>query len=116
MILVQIDENVITSKEIIKNSKVINENISSGWVVLRSCTEFHELNRKLKPLCPELRNLDLPSTSSKIFFLKNDKSSLDKAKGQVQKYLNVSGFLNLFFFERYFNAFSSLNLKVYFRK
>lgn len=49
-----------------------------------------ELHRKLRPLCPELRSLDLPSNTFKLFFLKNDKSSLEKAKGQIQKYLNVS--------------------------
>lgn len=50
---------------------------------------FQELHRKLRPLCPEIRNLDLPSTAFKLFFIKNDKSSSEKAKGQIQKYLNV---------------------------
>ena len=35
--------------------------------------------------------MDLPSNNAFIlFFVKNDKSSLKKAKLQVQKYLNVS--------------------------
>lgn len=51
---------------------------------------WQELHRKLRPLCPDIRNLDLPSTAFKIFFVKSDKSSLEKAKGQIQKYLNVS--------------------------
>lgn len=36
MILVQVDEDVA-----VRNSKMAVENISSGWVVLRSCTEFN---------------------------------------------------------------------------
>lgn len=57
---------------------------------------FQELHRKLRPLCQELKNFDLP-TNFKLFFLKNDKSSLEKAKGQIQKYLNVSINLLMFF-------------------
>lgn len=34
--------------------------------------------------------MELPSTTFKVFFLKNDKASLDRVKQQVQKYLNVS--------------------------
>lgn len=106
MILVQIEESLNVNH---RNGKADNENISTGWVVLRSLTEFHvisyhqiislfsfnsyftfqELNRKLRPLCPEIRTLDLPSTAFKLFFIKNDKASSEKAKGQIQKYLNV---------------------------
>lgn len=107
MILVQIEESLDVNH---RNGKTDNENISTGWVVLRSLTEFHviyllssenvlfrfnasftfqELNRKLRPLCPEIRTLDLPSTAFKLFFIKNDKASSEKAKGQIQKYLNV---------------------------
>lgn len=107
MILVQATENVH-----LQNSSSDMENISSGWVVLRSCTEFHvsfltiifiekinltqssiilqDLNRKLRQLCGELKSLDLPSSTFKMFFLKNDKNSLERAKGEVQKFLNVS--------------------------
>ena len=51
---------------------------------------LQELHRKIQPLCLELKNIDLPSNNAFIlFFVKNDKSSLKKAKSQVQKYLNV---------------------------
>lgn len=60
----------------------------SRYLVLNVLT-FQELNRKLRPLCPEIRTLDLPSTAFKLFFIKNDKASSEKAKGQIQKYLNV---------------------------
>lgn len=66
------------------------ENISSGWVVLRTLDDFHELHKKIRPLCAELKNLDLPSNNTFIlFFGRNDKASLEKAKAQIQKYLNV---------------------------
>ncbi|XP_044253925.1 sorting nexin-25 isoform X2 [Tribolium madens] len=64
------------------------ETISTGWVVCRSLTQFQELNRKLRPLCSELRNLELPSNTFKFLFGKTDKSSLEKAKQQIQKYLD----------------------------
>lgn len=67
------------------------ENISSGWVVLRTLDDFHELHKKIRPLCMELKNYDLPSNNTFIlFFGRNDKASLEKAKAQIQKYLNVS--------------------------
>lgn len=64
------------------------ESISTGWVVLRKLPEFQELHRKLRQLCSNVKNLELPSQPIK-FFGKVDKSSLDKAKIQIQKYLNV---------------------------
>ena len=51
---------------------------------------FQELHRKLRPMCSELKNLELPSNSFKFIFGKNDKNSLDKAKSLIQKYLEVS--------------------------
>nr|XP_022906354.1 sorting nexin-25 isoform X1 [Onthophagus taurus] len=63
------------------------EEISSGWVVSRTLTQFQELHKKLRPLCSNLKNLELPSQSFKFLFGKSDKNSLDKAKGQIQKYL-----------------------------
>ncbi|KAJ6637054.1 Sorting nexin-25 [Pseudolycoriella hygida] len=94
MILVEVKENLYQTDEQFFQDQSCSEdknrvdNITTGWVVLRSLTEFHELHRKLRPLCPDLRNLDLPSTAFKIFFIKSDNSSLEKAKGQIQKYLN----------------------------
>lgn len=64
------------------------ESISTGWVVLRRLPEFQELHRKLRQLCSNVKNLELPSQPLK-FFGKSDKNSLDKAKIQIQKYLNV---------------------------
>ncbi|KAL6439937.1 hypothetical protein ACFW04_004151 [Cataglyphis niger] len=64
-----------------------DESISSGWVVLRKLQDFQDLHRKLRQLCSDVKNLDLPSQPLK-FFGKSDKSTLDKAKIQIQKYLN----------------------------
>ncbi|CAH0663953.1 unnamed protein product [Chilo suppressalis] len=63
------------------------EQISTGWVLLRTLNEFQELHRKLRPLCSELKNLELPTNSFKFLFGKNDRNSLEKAKILIQKYL-----------------------------
>ncbi|XP_072942147.1 sorting nexin-25 [Epargyreus clarus] len=63
------------------------EQICTGWVLLRTLNEFQELHRKLRPMCSELKNLELPSNSFKFLFGKNDRNSLDKAKVLIQKYL-----------------------------
>ncbi|XP_043269106.1 sorting nexin-25 isoform X2 [Venturia canescens] len=63
------------------------ESISTGWVVFRKLPEFQELHRKLRQLCSNVKTLELPSQPLK-FFGKTDKNSLDKAKMQIQKYLN----------------------------
>ncbi|XP_038213444.1 sorting nexin-25 [Zerene cesonia] len=63
------------------------EQITTGWVLLRTLNEFQELHRKLRPMCSELKNLELPSNSFKFIFGKNDKNSLEKAKILIQKYL-----------------------------
>lgn len=111
MILVHVDEDInVNHSQSVSNGKCETDSISSGWVVLRSLNQFHvsspflfcwetlslnyfsnlqELHRKLRPLCNDLKSFDLPNTF-KLFFLKNDKSSLEKVKGQIQKYLNVS--------------------------
>ncbi|ENN80671.1 hypothetical protein YQE_00711, partial [Dendroctonus ponderosae] len=47
-----------------------------------------ELHKKLRPLCSDVRSLDLPSSTFKFLFGKTDRASLDKAKGQIQKYLD----------------------------
>lgn len=64
------------------------DKISTGWVVLRKLTEFQELHRKLRQLCSSVKNLELPSQPLK-FFGKSDKNTIDKARAQIQKYLNV---------------------------
>uniref|UniRef100_A0A182U7J3 Sorting nexin-25 n=1 Tax=Anopheles melas TaxID=34690 RepID=A0A182U7J3_9DIPT len=65
------------------------DTISTGWVVVRSLAQFHALHRKLRPMCAELRQLDLPSNNAfKLFLLKNDRALLEKAKAQVQRYLS----------------------------
>ncbi|KAJ8919461.1 hypothetical protein NQ315_016561, partial [Exocentrus adspersus] len=62
--------------------------ICTGWVVCRSLTQFQDLHKKLRPLCSEIRNLELPSNTFKFLFGKSDKLSLDRAKQQIQKYLD----------------------------
>lgn len=90
VIVVQVDELPKEAKED-EIYDAESDNVSTGWVVLRSLTDFHELHRKIKPLSTELKSLDLPSNNSFIlFFVKNDKTSLEKAKAQIQRYLNVS--------------------------
>lgn len=66
-----------------------NDSICSGWVVLRRLQDFQDLHRKLRQLCSNVKNLDLPSQPLK-FFGKSDKNTLDKAKIQIQKYINVN--------------------------
>lgn len=73
-----------------------DEGISTGWVVSRTLPQFQELHRKLRPLCSDIRSLELPSQSFKFLFGKSDKNSLEKAKGQIQKYLEVSDLLVFF--------------------
>lgn len=63
------------------------EGISTGWVVLRTLPQFQDLHRKLRPLCSGVKSLELPSQSFKFLFGKSDRNSLDKAKAQIQKYL-----------------------------
>ncbi|XP_044758531.1 sorting nexin-25 isoform X2 [Coccinella septempunctata] len=63
------------------------ESISTGWVVCRSLYQFQELHRKLRTMCSEIRSLELPSNTFKFLFGKTDKASLEKAKQQIQKYL-----------------------------
>lgn len=89
LIVVQVDELPKEAKE--DEVYEQDENISTGWVVLRTLDDFHELHKKIRPLCTQLKSLDLPSNNTFIlFFGKNDKGSLDKAKSQIQRYLNVS--------------------------
>lgn len=91
MIVVQVDEKEREAEEMrCRAAGGAGGGISTGWVVLRSLNEFHELHKKLRPLCASLKAVELPSTAFKLFFLKNDRASLEKAKGQIQRYLNVS--------------------------
>ncbi|KAJ8982654.1 hypothetical protein NQ317_019055 [Molorchus minor] len=62
--------------------------ICTGWVVCRSLTQFQDLHKKLRPLCSEIRNIELPSNTFKFLFGKTDKITLEKAKQQIQKYLD----------------------------
>ncbi|XP_018331771.1 sorting nexin-25 isoform X2 [Agrilus planipennis] len=65
-----------------------DDGISTGWVVSRTLPQFQELHRKLRPLCSDVRNLELPSHTFKFLFGKTDKNSLDKAKVLIQRYLD----------------------------
>ncbi|XP_055601426.1 sorting nexin-25 [Uranotaenia lowii] len=89
MIVVQVDEVNDCGKEEVATAMDAADSISTGWVVVRSLAQFHELHRKLRPMCNELKTIDLPSNNAfKLFLLKNDKSLLEKSKLQIQKYLN----------------------------
>lgn len=68
--------NLINLKTIVPNNVNINK--------------LQELHRKLRPMCSELKNLELPSNSFKFLFGKNDRNTLEKAKTLIQKYLEVS--------------------------
>ncbi|KAF5269792.1 hypothetical protein FQA39_LY08573 [Lamprigera yunnana] len=63
------------------------EGISTGWVVSRTLSQFQELHRKLRPLSTSIKNVELPSQPFKFLFGKSDKILLEKAKVQIQKYL-----------------------------
>ncbi|XP_068158890.1 sorting nexin-25 [Drosophila tropicalis] len=101
MILVHVDEDInaphSNSSTAIKNGgpdggdskpQKRPSGISSGWVVMRSLNQVHELQRKLRHVSSNLKTLDLP-TNFKFFFLKSaDRHGQEKAKGQIQKFLN----------------------------
>ncbi|KAK4887229.1 hypothetical protein RN001_003500 [Aquatica leii] len=63
------------------------EGISTGWVVSRTLSQFQELHRKLRPLSSNIKNVELPSQPFKFLFGKSDKALLERAKVQIQKYL-----------------------------
>ncbi|XP_030569463.1 sorting nexin-25 [Drosophila novamexicana] len=94
MILVHVDED-INAPPATKNGESSTgraqrrrpSGISSGWVVMRSLNQVHELQRKLRHVSSNLKSLDLP-TNFKFFFLKTDRHAQEKAKGQIQKFLN----------------------------
>ncbi|XP_061706155.1 sorting nexin-25 isoform X1 [Cydia pomonella] len=77
----------MAEQETTSNEDERPEQISTGWVILRTLNDFQDLHRKLRPMCSELKNLELPSNSFKFLFGKNDRNSLDKAKNLIQKYL-----------------------------
>ncbi|EDV47512.2 sorting nexin-25 [Drosophila erecta] len=98
MILVHVDEdiNAPVQPASSKNGDSIHghahlrkrpSGISSGWVVMRSLNQVHELQRKLRHVSSNLKAIDLP-TNFKFFFLKTDRHGQEKAKGQIQKFLN----------------------------
>ncbi|EDW53669.1 sorting nexin-25 [Drosophila sechellia] len=96
MILVHVDEdiNAPVQPTSSKNGDSGNANlrkrpsgISSGWVVMRSLNQVHELQRKLRHVSSNLKAIDLP-TNFKFFFLKTDRHGQEKAKSQIQKFLN----------------------------
>ncbi|XP_052900116.1 sorting nexin-25-like [Anopheles moucheti] len=94
MIVVQVDEmndygSGTRDDTVVMTALEATDTISTGWVVVRSLAQFHTLHRKLRPMCAELRQLDLPSNNAfKLFLLKNDRALLEKAKAQVQRYLS----------------------------
>ncbi|XP_050300025.1 sorting nexin-25 isoform X2 [Anthonomus grandis grandis] len=92
VLVVQMSENDHTNEngENVVDGGGKREEIASGWVVCRSLTQFQELHKKLRPLCAEVKSLDLPSSIlfTKFLFGKPDKATLDRAKGQIQKYLD----------------------------
>ncbi|XP_036347274.1 sorting nexin-25-like isoform X2 [Rhagoletis pomonella] len=95
MILVHVDEDINVPRAANNSSGTDKPGglyarpgaISSGWVVMRSLNQVHELQRKLRHVNSNIKSLDLP-TNFKFFFLKNDRNALEKAKGQIQKFLN----------------------------
>ncbi|XP_017051936.1 sorting nexin-25 [Drosophila ficusphila] len=96
MILVHVDEDINAPAQptSFKNGESGHANmrkrpsgISSGWVVMRSLNQVHELQRKLRHVSSNLKAIDLP-TNFKFFFLKTDRHGQEKAKAQIQKFLN----------------------------
>ncbi|XP_017116310.1 sorting nexin-25 [Drosophila elegans] len=97
MILVHVDEDINAPVQPTTSSKNGDgghanlrkrpSGISSGWVVMRSLNQVHELQRKLRHVSSNLKAIDLP-TNFKFFFLKTDRHGQEKAKAQIQKFLN----------------------------
>ncbi|XP_037824621.1 sorting nexin-25 isoform X2 [Lucilia sericata] len=98
MILVHVDEdiNAPASYKTSGKPEARTGSISSGWVVMRSLNQVHELQRKLRHVSANLKSFDLP-TNFKFFFLKNDKHALEKAKQQIQRFLNSKFSLSTLF-------------------
>ncbi|XP_063224412.1 sorting nexin-25-like [Bacillus rossius redtenbacheri] len=66
------------------------EAVSTGWVVLRKLSDFQLLHKKLCQLSSRVKQLDLPAQSIKYRFGKQAvKTALEKAKQQIQTYLQV---------------------------
>ncbi|XP_067639431.1 sorting nexin-25 isoform X2 [Eurosta solidaginis] len=96
MILVHVDEDINAPRPA-NNSNSTSDKpagvqarpgaISSGWVVMRSLNQVHDLQRKLRHVNSNIKYFDLP-TNFKFFFLKNDRHAVEKAKAQIQKFLN----------------------------
>ncbi|XP_016997620.2 sorting nexin-25 [Drosophila takahashii] len=96
MILVHVDEDINAPAQPTSskngdsgqaNLRKRPSGISSGWVVMRSLNQVHELQRKLRHVSSNLKAIDLP-TNFKFFFLKTDRHGQEKAKLQIQKFLN----------------------------
>uniref|UniRef100_A0A2M4AE09 Putative sorting nexin-25 n=1 Tax=Anopheles triannulatus TaxID=58253 RepID=A0A2M4AE09_9DIPT len=88
MIVVQVNEMNDCGRDGVATALDATESISTGWVVVRSLSQFHALHGTLRPMCSDLRQLDLPSNNAfKLFLLKNDRALLERAKAQVQRYL-----------------------------
>lgn len=89
MIVVQVDEMNDCGKEDVATAMDAADSISTGWVVVRTLAQFHDLHKKLRPMCAELKTIDLPANNLlKLFLFKNDKTLLEKTKQQIQKYLS----------------------------
>lgn len=52
-------------------------------------SNLQDLHKQLRPLCTLLKSIELPSTAFKLFLPKNDRATLERAKKQIQRYLNV---------------------------
>ena len=60
-----------------------------SWLVNRSLLDFHMLQKRLQPYFSWVRQLDLPPTSKPIFGKLSDKAHIDKAKIQLQRFMDA---------------------------
>ena len=60
-----------------------------SWLVNRTLPDFHLLQKRLQPYFGWVRQLDLPPTSKPIFGKLSDKAHIDKAKIQLQRFMDA---------------------------
>ena len=60
-----------------------------SWLVNRTLIDFHTLQKRLQPYFNWVRQLDLPPTSKPIFGKLSDKPHIDKAKVQLQRFMDA---------------------------
>jgi len=61
----------------------------TSWMVARSLAEFHDLQKRLQTYFSWTKQLELPSLGKPLFGKLSDKAAIDKAKVQIQRFLDA---------------------------